>query len=658
MKNSDSYPIGELLWQPDQASIERSHLYRFSKRISAAYQIDCEYQALQRWSTEHGTRFWAELWDEVEVVGERGLSHVLENADQMPGARWFVRSRLNFAENLLRYRDHRTAIIFRSESGRKARYTYRQVYREVARHASMLRAFGVKPGDRVAGYMANVPETVFAMLAATGLGAIWSSCSPDFGSRGVLERFAQIEPKVLYCVDGYQYNGKPFDIMPSIGQIAAGLSSLHRILVVPFLEDAPALPEDARFSLLSDALAPHGDEADMELVRFPFDHPLYILYSSGTTGPPKCIVHSAGGTLLQHLKEHKLHCDLRREDILFFFTTCGWMMWNWLVSGLATGCTLVLYDGSPFFPRASSLWQTAEELGITVFGTSARYIASCAKAGLSPSLEYNLSAIRAVLSTGSPLAPEQFNYIYQHIGRDLMLSSMSGGTDIVACFVLGNPMLPVRRGEIQCRGLGMAVDIYDEKGPVHGKKGELVCTRPFPSIPLGFWGEPDNRRFLEAYFSRFPGVWAQGDYAEITPSDGIIIHGRSDAVLNPGGVRIGTAEIYRQVEKVDEVLESLCIGQQWSRDVRIVLFVLLREGVILTEDLKEKIRHVIRQNASPRHVPQKIIAVPDIPRTLSGKIVELTIKHIVHGDPVRNTEALVNPGALEYFRDLPELQQD
>ena len=658
MNVSNQHPIGELLWQPDSAAARKSNLSIFINKISDKYKVNTDYESLHRWSTDQSPLFWAEIWEEMDVLGNRADGDVLENPGAMPGARWFPGCRLNFAENLLRFRDERCALIFRSEGGGEARYSYRELHREVARHAAMLRALGVEPGDRVAGYMANIPETVFSMLAATALGATWSSCSPDFGTRGVLERFAQIRPRVLYCVDGYRYNGKPYGILDSAADVAAELPSLERVIVVPFLGTAPDLPDDPRFTLLKDVLAPHGEAVEVDFVRMPFDHPLYILYSSGTTGAPKCIVHGAGGTLLQHFKEHHLHCDLRREDTLFFFTTCGWMMWNWLVSALATGCTLVLYDGSPFFPRRRSLWQMAGELGITVFGTSARYIAACAKAGLNPGGEYDLSALRAVLSTGSPLAPESFDYVYERIGRNLMLSSMSGGTDIVSCFVLGNPLMPVRRGEIQCSGLGMAVDVYGEDGPVRGERGELVCTRPFPSMPLGFWGEPDDSRFLDAYFSRFPGVWTQGDYAEITAAGGMVIYGRSDAVLNPGGVRIGTAEIYRQVEKLDVVLESLCIGQNWSNDVRIVLFVLLREGTELTEELEKEIRRVIRENASPRHVPAKIIAVPDIPRTLSGKIVELAVKNIVHGEPVRNTEALANPQALDHFRDLPELQEN
>ena len=658
MNESNQHPIGELLWQPDSAAARKSNISSFINKISDKYKVNTDYESLHRWSTDQSPLFWAEIWEEMDVLGDRADGDVLENPGAMPGARWFPGCRLNFAENLLRFRDERCALIFRSEGGGEARYSYRELHREVARHAAMLRALGVEPGDRVAGYMANIPETVFAMLAATALGATWSSCSPDFGTRGVLERFAQIRPRVLYCVDGYRYNGKPYGILDSAADVAAELPSLERVIVVPFLGTAPDLPDDPRFTLLKDVLAPHGEAVEVDFVRMPFDHPLYILYSSGTTGAPKCIVHGAGGTLLQHFKEHHLHCDLRREDTLFFFTTCGWMMWNWLVSALATGCTLVLYDGSPFFPRRRSLWQMAGELGITVFGTSARYIAACAKAGLNPGGEYDLSALRAVLSTGSPLAPESFDYVYERIGRNLMLSSMSGGTDIVSCFVLGNPLMPVRRGEIQCSGLGMAVDVYGEDGPVRGERGELVCTRPFPSMPLGFWGEPDDSRFLDAYFSRFPGVWTQGDYAEITAAGGMVIYGRSDAVLNPGGVRIGTAEIYRQVEKLDVVLESLCIGQNWSNDVRIVLFVLLREGTELTEELEKEIRRVIRENASPRHVPAKIIAVPDIPRTLSGKIVELAVKNIVHGEPVRNTEALANPQALDHFRDLPELQEN
>ena len=643
------------LWRPSEAAMAKTAMFRFLGQIAARHGIAETYDALYRWSIEERPAFWAAVWDFTDIQASRRWDSVLENGDAMPGARWFAGSRLNFAENLLRYRDQRSALIFRGENGASKRLTYEQLYAEVVRVSAWLKSLGVQPGDRVAGYMSNRPETVIAMLATAGIGAIWSSCSPDFGVKGVLERFAQINPKVLFAIDGYRYNGKEFDVIESVAAVVHGLDSIQQVIIAPCLNAAPdlsALPGAREFDAFTTA------QTEMEFLQLPFDHPLYILYSSGTTGAPKCIVHSAGGTLIQHLKEHRLHVDLNRDDQFFYFTTCGWMMWNWLVSGLASGCAVVLYDGSPLYPRPDSLWQMAEELGITVFGASARYIAALAKAQIRPGAEYDLAPLRVMLSTGSPLAPEGFDYIYRQVKADLMLSSISGGTDIASCFVMGNPLGPVWRGEIQCRALGMAVKVFDDGGAVRGRRGELVCTKPFPSMPLGFWNEPDQRLYHAAYFSRFENVWAQGDYAEITDHDGVIIHGRSDAVLNPGGVRIGTAEIYRQVEKVDEVLESLCIGQKWEGDVRIVLFVLLREGVALTADLAARIRDTVQANTTRRHVPRKIIAVPDIPRTVSGKIVELAVRNVVHGEPVKNTEALANPDALAHFRDLPELREE
>ena len=634
-------------------------MFRFMQGIAAQHGIAENYDALYQWSIEHREAFWAAVWEFTEIQSSRRWDSVLENGAAMPGAKWFAGSRLNFAENLLRYRDDRPAILFRREDGSGGELSYRELHAEVMRVGEWLQSLGVRAGDRVAGYLSNGVEAVIAMLATAGLGAIWSSCSPDFGVKGVLERFTQIKPKVLFACDGYAYNGRQFEVLESIAAVVNGLNSIEHVIIAPFGNSPPDLSvlrkASCRVMLFDEFI---GTQTEMQFAQLPFDHPLYILYSSGTTGVPKCIVHGAGGTLIQHLKEHRLHLDLVRDDKFFYFTTCGWMMWNWLVSGLACGCTLVLYDGSPFFPRRRSLWQLAEETGITVFGTGARYIAALAKADIRPGEEYDLGSLRAILSTGSPLTAENFDYVYAHIKSDLMLSSISGGTDIVSCFVLGNPLRPVYRGEIQGRGLGMAVDIYEDHGPVRGQRGELVCTKPFPSMPLGFWNEPDQRRYQDAYFSRFENIWAQGDYAEITDHDGIIIYGRSDAVLNPGGVRIGTAEIYRQVEKIEQVLESLCIGQVWGDDVRIVLFVMLREGEVLDDELKAHIRNTIQANTTRRHVPKKIIAVPDIPRTLSGKIVELAVRNVVHGDPVKNTDALANPEALEYFRGLPELREE
>ena len=657
------------LWHPSKAAIDKSAMSRFIAQAASRHGIEQNYDALYRWSIDQRAAFWSDVWEFTGIQSGRRWHTVLENGDAMPGARWFGGSRLNFAENLLRYRDRQPAIIFRGENGATAELTYRQLYLEVVRLSECLKFLGVKAGDRVAGYLSNCPEAVTAMLATASIGAIWSCCSPDFGVKGVLERFTRIKPRVLFAIDGYHYNGRRFDTLESVAEIADNLDSIAHLIIVPFANSSPDIPSKpasipaslSRKSMRFDEFT--TTRTEMEFAQLPFDHPLYILYSSGTTGAPKCIVHGAGGTLIQHLKEHQLHVDITRRDRLFYFTTCGWMMWNWLVSGLASGCTLILYDGSPVFPRRRSLWQLAEELGISVFGTSARYIAALAKARIHPAGDYPLAALRAILSTGSPLAAESFDYVYRHIKSDLMLASISGGTDIVSCFVIGNPVRPVYRGEIQGRGLGMAVDTYINDGkangkPVRGQPGELVCTRPFPSMPLGFWNEPGQHRYHDAYFSRFDNVWAQGDYAEITRHDGVIIHGRSDAVLNPGGVRIGTAEIYRQVEKVDEVLESLCIAQTWEDDVRIVLFVMLREGAPLTDELKAAICDTIQTNTTRRHVPKKIIAVADIPRTLSGKIVELAVRNVVHGEPVRNTEALVNPEALEHFRNLPELREE
>jgi acetoacetyl-CoA synthetase len=588
------------------------------------------------------------------VRGEHG-ARALVDGGKMPGARFFPDGRLNFAENLLRRRDTGDAIVFWGEDKVKRRVLHSELWDQVSRLAEALRAAGVAPGDRVAGYLPNMPEAVAATLATASIGAVWSSCSPDFGVQGLLDRFGQIEPSVLFSADGYWYNGKAIGVLDKVREIVAQLPSVRKVVVVPYLDERPEVAQIPNAQRLADFVAPHPG-GDIRFAQMPFNHPLYILYSSGTTGVPKCILHGAGGTLLKHLCEQQLHADLKPGDRLFYFTTCGWMMWNWLVSGLAAGATLLLYDGSPFARGGNVLFDYADAEGMTHFGTSAKFLDAAAKAALKPIATHRLERLRMLLSTGSPLAPEGFDYVYQSVKKDLCLASISGGTDLIGCFVLGSPILPVWRGEIQCRALGVAVDVFDESGhPVRGGKGELVCTRPFPSMPVGFWNDPDGRKYRAAYFARFPNVWCHGDYVMLTEHDGMVIYGRSDAVLNPGGVRIGTAEIYRQVEQLDEVVESLVVGQDWQNDVRVVLFVRLRDGLKLDDALVAKIKHQIRTNATPRHVPAKIVQVTDIPRTRSGKIVELAVRNVVHGQPVKNVEALANPEALEQFRARREL---
>ena len=634
------------IWTPKPERAAQTDMARFMGLAGKK-----SYDELHAWSVAERGAFWNLLWEFCEVKGQKG-ARTLVDGDRMPGALWFPDARLNFAENLLRSRDHRDAIVFWGEDRVKRRLSRRNLYDLVSRLSQALADAGVKKGDRVAGYLPNLPEAAAAMLAAASLGAVWSSCSPDFGVQGVLERFGQIGPKVLFCADGYFYGGKEFDSQEKAAQILDQLPSVEECVVIDYLGS----PATAGTSLY-DFLDPF-DAGEIRFEPLEFDHPLCILYSSGTTGVPKCIVHGAGGTLLQHLKEHRLHSDLRPGDRLFYFTTLGWMMWNWLVSALASEATLLLYDGSPFVERGRLLFDLADAEGMTHLGTSAKFIDALGKVGLKPGETHRLEELRAVLSTGSPLLPEAFDYVYANIKDDLCLSSIAGGTDIVSCFVLGNPAGAVWRGEIQAKGLGMAVEVFDENGrSVGNQKGELVCTRPFPSMPVGFWNDPDGARYRAAYFAKYPNVWCQGDWCEITPRGGIIIHGRSDAVLNPGGVRIGTAEIYRQVEQLEEIVESLVIGQDWAGDVRVVLFVKLREDRALDDSLVNAIKRRIRENTTPRHVPAKILQVEDIPRTKSGKIVELAVRDVVHGRPVKNLEALANPEALEHFRNRAELRE-
>ena len=651
------------LWTPSQARVDKAIITDFARLHGFA---PADYHGLWRWSIDRRDTFWRALWDYAKVIGEPG-DRILVDGDRMPGARWFPDAALNYAQNLLERRpadDPDDALVFWGEDRIRRRTSHADLKASVSRVASALEAQGVKRGDRVAAYLPNMPETIIAMLGTAAIGAIWSSCSPDFGVQGVIDRFGQIEPTVLFAVDGYWYNGKVIPVLDKVAAIAERLPSVKSVVVVPYLQQTPGASDDlssVRGAVAwDDFLAPYA-AGPIAYAQVPFDHPLFVLYSSGTTGVPKCIVHGAGGTLLQHIKEHLLHGDLKRGDRLFYFTTCGWMMWNWLASGLAAGATLLLYDGSPFIRRGRILWEFADVERMTHFGTSAKYIDASKKIAIVPRKDFDLRTVRTMLSTGSPLAPESFDYVYQCVKDDICLSSISGGTDIISCFALGNPTLPVWRGELQCRGLGLDIDVFDDNGrPLRGEKGELVCKSPFPSMPIGFWNDPDGSKYRAAYFERFPGVWCHGDWVELTEHDGLIIHGRSDATLNPGGVRIGTAEIYRQVEQLPEIVESLVIGQDWppneSGDVRVVLFVKLQDGTTLDSTLTEKIKQTIRANTTPRHMPAKVVQVTDIPRTKSGKIVELAVRNVVHGRDVKNIEALANPEALEQYRDREELR--
>ena len=646
------------LWKPLPKQIERSNLKAFIGFVEQRYSLPplSSFDDLYRWSTGHVEDFWLAVWRFCGMQAVRDPETVVADLEKMSGARWFPGVRLNFAENLLRYRDDREALVFWNENGRQRALTFAELHDEVARLAAALRAAGVTKGDRVAGYLPNMPETVIAMLAATSLGAVWSSCSPDFGLKGVLDRFGQIAPKVLFASDGYFFKQRPFDLLEKIKSIGESIPSIERIVVVPYTHEDPplgGLPNAVAYSNFRDS----HSSGKIPFERLPFDHPAYIMYSSGTTGPPKCIVHGAGGTLIQHLKELVLHTDLKREDRIFYFTTCGWMMWNWLVGSLAVGATIFLYDGSPFHPDGDRLFDLVDDCEVTLFGVSAKFIDSVAKAGLRPAGTHDLGSLRTICSTGSPLSPEGFAHVHADWKADVHLASISGGTDLCGCLVGGQPTGPVHAGQIQGPMLGMDIDIVDEDGsPVGpGTRGELVCRSVFPSMPLGFWDDPDDRRYHAAYFDRFAGLWYQGDFAERTVEGGFVIHGRSDATLNPGGVRIGTAEIYRRVEGLAEVTEALVIGQRWEADTRVVLFVVTATGINLDDDLRARIRADIRTGASPRHVPSIILEVPELPRTRSGKLVELAVRNVVEGRPVTNSEALANPAALDHFRNLPEL---
>jgi len=650
--------MGKLLWKPSEERAKSSNMYRFMTFINERHQQNfTDYEGLYAWSISHIPDFWAAAWDFLGVRASRGYDQVIEDERKMPGAKWFSGARLNFAENLLRFRDDSVALLFKGEDHPVRKMTYAELYDEVARLAKSLRDFGVGPGDRVAGFLPNMPETIAAMLAATSLGAVWSSCSPDFGIKGVLDRFGQIRPKVLFVANGYYFKGKNLDSLSRVAEIIKDLPSIEKVVVVPYTEREPDI-SGLRGAVDYHAFKASENGLEIRFEQLAFDHPLYIMFTSGTTGLPKCMVQSAGGILIHHLKELVLHTNLTREDTIFYFTTCGWMMWNWLISSLAVGAKLLLYDGNPFHPAPGILWRVAQEERITVFGTSAGYIAALMNEGVKPGKEYDLSALKSLLSTGSPLSEEGFEFIYREVKADLQLSSISGGSDINGCFALGNPMGPVYSGELQCRGLAMKVEAFDDDGrSIINRQGELVCSAPAPCMPIYFWDDPGSKKYKAAYFDVYPNVWRHGDYILINERGGVVIYGRSDATLNPGGVRIGTAEIYRQVENIEGIADSIVVGQSWKNDVRVVLFVKMSPGRELTEELKDQIRKTIRVNASPRHVPAKIIAVPDIPYTLNMKKVELSVKKVIEGQTVQNRDALKNPEVLDYYANLRELQE-